>query len=78
MSAYRDSLPATSRGKYDTAVTTAGEMLARICLDTDILAAEHGTRAVAEAAWSPGKSLDAIEASYTALQQAARQKQAAA
>ena len=42
-----------------------------------MLAATHGTRAVAEAAWYPGHPLgtvDAIQARYEELQEEARQR----
>jgi hypothetical protein len=78
MSAYRDSLPdEETRARYDDAILAAGRILAQASYDRDMLAATHGTRAVAEAAWYPGHplgSIDAIQARYEQLQERARQQ----
>jgi hypothetical protein len=82
MSAYRDSLPDdATRVRYDEAVTAAAKVLARACYERDMLAATHGTRAVAEAAWYPGHplgSVEAIQAAYEQRREQARQAKAPA
>lgn len=81
MSEYRDSLPDdATRARYDEAIAAAAKVLARARRERDMLAAAHGTRAVAEAAWYPGHplgSVEAIEASYTGLREQARRPDAA-
>jgi hypothetical protein len=77
VSAYRDSLPDNeTRARYDQAITRAAQVLADACHERDLLAATHGTRAVAEAAWYPGHPLgtvDAIQSRYEELRDQARQ-----
>jgi hypothetical protein len=73
---YRNSLAeGAARATYDAAITQAAQILVDACYQRDMLAATHGTRAVAEAAWYPGHplgSIDAIQAAYEARQQQAR------
>lgn len=79
MSTYRDSLPDDeARACYDAACARFAQRWVDACYERDLLAATHGTRAVAEAAWYPGHplgSVDAIQARYEELQEQARAAQ---
>jgi hypothetical protein len=69
MSTYRDTLPAGQRAAYEQAVREAGQALRDACGRRDQLAAEQGTRAVAEAAQWPGHlPVDETEQYYRSLQ----------
>jgi hypothetical protein len=75
MSAYRDTLPAGQRAAYDAAVREAGQALRDACGRRDQLAAERGTRAVAEAAQWPGHlPVEETQAHYEGLQDRERKR----
>ena len=59
-----------------TTYAEAGRALRHACAKRDLLAAEHGPRAVAEAAMWPGHPLgvDGIEQYYRALQDRERER----
>ncbi len=81
MSLYRDSLPDEgTRARYDEAITGLAHTYVDACRERDVLAARHGSRAVAEAAWYPGHPLgtvDAIQARYEELRAGTASRSAA-
>lgn len=62
MSLYRDSLGPGARERYDAATGSAARVLADSAAGLASLAAAHGIRAAAEAAWYPGHRLGSVEA----------------
>lgn len=77
----RDGLPAAQIPVFDAAIAACAQMYADACAERDQVAAASGARAVAEAAWFPGHALgsvEAIQASYEAMQDEARERARAA
>jgi hypothetical protein len=63
------------RAAYDTAISEAAGIFAQSRCDRDQLAADHGPRAVAEAAMWPGhRPVRETEALYRALQDRERKR----